>query len=70
MKAFKDLALSRRSIRKYTNEKINDECIKEIISTALVAPTSKNSRPWYFMAINDTEIIERLSQCKKNGGRQ
>ncbi len=67
MKAFKDLALSRRSIRKYTNEKINDECIKEIISTALIAPTSKNSRPWYFMTINDTGIIERLSQCKKNG---
>ena len=67
MKAFKDLALSRRSIRKYTNEKIDNECIKEIMSAALVAPTSKNSRPWYFVVVDDTAIIERLSQCKKNG---
>ena len=67
MKTFNNLALSRRSIRKYTNEKIDNECIKKIISVALVAPTSKNSRPWYFVIVDDAVTIERLSQCKKNG---
>ena len=66
MKAFKDLALSRRSIRKYTNEKINDECIKEIISkenVIVIEKTLSNNNLYQQFKINKRKkkILQMLS---------
>lgn len=32
-----------------------------------MAPTSKNSRPWQFIAVEDRETLEKLSHCKAAG---
>ena len=49
MEKFHELLMRRRSIRKYTEDEISAEDVKLILEAALVAPTSKNSRPWFFL---------------------
>ncbi len=62
-----DLLRTRRSIRKYTDKKIEPEKI-EILKEALVrSPTSKNSKPWEFILIEDKEMLHKLSQSKPHG---
>ena len=51
------LAEKRRSIRRYTNERISKEAIEEIISFAQKAPSWKNSQTGrYYVALSDEAI--------------
>ncbi|MCC8070322.1 MAG: nitroreductase family protein [Bacteroidales bacterium] len=67
MKNFHDLLVNRRSIRRYTPEPISADSVKLILEAALLAPTSKNTRSWQFIAVEDKTMLERLSQCKPAG---
>ncbi len=62
-----DLIRSRRSIRKYTDSKIEPEKI-ELLKEALVrSPTSRNIKSWEFILIEDEQILKKLSQSKPHG---
>lgn len=61
------LLVNRHSIRRYTSEAINAEDVKTILEAALLAPTSKNSRAWQFVAVDERETLEKLSACKPAG---
>ena len=37
------------------------------MEAALMAPTSKNSRPWQFVIVEDSAKLEALSKCKEAG---
>ena len=67
MKDFHSLALQRHSIRKYTSEPIEASDVKLILEAALLAPTSKNSRSWQFVCVDDKSMLERLAGCKPAG---
>lgn len=67
MENFHDLLINRRSIRRYTDKPLDPEAVKTILEAALMAPTSKNSRPWHFVAVDDRDQLERLAQCKPAG---
>lgn len=67
MENIHELLVNRRSIRRYTTEEVNAENVKLILEAALMAPTSKSSRPWQFIVIEDKSMLERLSQCKPAG---
>ncbi len=67
MENFHDLVINRRSIRRYTDQQLDPEQVKLILEAALMAPTSKNSRSWHFVLVEDKETLEKLSQCKKAG---
>lgn len=67
MENFHELLTQRRSIRRYTDEPIDAEGVKLILEAGLMAPCSKSSRAWQFIAIDDKEMLERLSQCKPMG---
>ncbi len=64
---FQQLLINRRSIRRYTSEKIDPEQVKLILEAALLAPTSKSSRAWQFVVVEDPDMLTRLSQCKEAG---
>lgn len=64
MENFHQLAVRRRSIRKYTDEPISAEDVKLILEAALLAPTSKSSRSWEFVCVDEPDMLERLSHCK------
>lgn len=62
-----NLLINRRSIRRYTEQPIPADDVKLILEAGLMAPTSKNARAWQFVAVEDKEMLERLSQCKPAG---
>ncbi len=53
---------TRRSVRKYTGEKVSKELIQEIVSAAAFAPSWKNSQTTRYIAITDPELKGRLSK--------
>ncbi len=64
---FHDLLVERRSIRRYTSEKIDPEQVRLILEAGLLAPTSKSARAWQFVVVEDADTLQRLSECKPMG---
>lgn len=64
---FHDLIVNRRSIRRYADRPIDANDVRLIMEAALMAPTSKSSRSWQFVLVEDPEMLERLSHCKPAG---
>lgn len=60
---------SRRSIRKFKNEVIEQNIIDEILNTALVSPTAANRKPTHVMFIDDKKTIKALSETHIRGGQ-
>ncbi len=51
----------RRSIRKFKDEKVDRETIKEIIEAASYAPSWKNSQIARYIVVEDREIIDKIA---------
>ncbi len=49
--------MDRRSIRKYTGERVPDEVISELLKTAMYAPSAVNKRPWHFIVTADRSLF-------------
>lgn len=64
MNQFHEMLLKRHSIRKYTDQEIDPESVKMILEAGLLAPSSKNGRPWHFVVVDDREMLEKMSTCK------
>ncbi|MCQ2369846.1 MAG: nitroreductase family protein [Paludibacteraceae bacterium] len=67
MKTFKDLAINRRSHRKFTDMAIEQEKIDSILQTVLMAPAGKRANEWSFYVVTDKETSLKLSECKQFG---
>ena len=57
---FYDVVNSRRTIRDFENESIDDEVIERIISAGMKAPTNDHMRDWHFIVIKDKNIVVNL----------
>jgi nitroreductase len=55
--------LSRRSIRTYTEESVDDKDIITILEAARWAPSGLNNQPWKFIVIKDKVTMEELADC-------
>ncbi len=55
-----DAILSRRSIRKYTQEPVPEKVLKEILDAAMSAPSAGNQQPWHFVVINNRKILDEI----------
>lgn len=67
MKDFHQMLLERHSIRKYTSEQLDPNSVKLILEAGLLAPTSKNSRAWQFIVVEDKAMLTQLADCKIGG---
>lgn len=67
MNSLHDLIVSRRSIRRYTDRQLSADDVKLIMEAALMAPTSKSSRSWQFILVDDADKLEKLALCKPMG---
>jgi len=59
---FKDVVYGRRSVRKYSDRKIEEETLKEIIDAGLWAPSGINLQPWFFLVIQSEEKMAKLKE--------
>jgi len=59
----------RRSIRKFTDEKISDEQINLLKEVVLRSPSSRNRNPWKFWFVKDTTLLKELANAKISGSQ-
>ena len=55
-----DPVLTRRSIRKFTDQPINRETIRMLLQAGMAAPSAEDERPWHFIVITDSSIRELI----------
>lgn len=64
-----ELLRNRRSIRKYTDQKVEPEKIDILKEALLRSPTSRNRKAWKFWFVEDNALLEKLSDAKKSGSK-
>ncbi len=64
---FIELERKRRSIRKYQDRPIEPEKVDLLVEAALLAPSSRANRPWEFVVIQESALIEKLGKAKSSG---
>lgn len=69
MESFKELVQKRRSVRKFTEQDIPAEDLQIILRAALMAPTSKGTRGWHFIVVDDKDMLEKISMCRNMGSQ-
>jgi nitroreductase len=55
-----DALKTRRSIRKYKEEKISEEIIMELLNCAMYSPSAFDYQPWHFIVIDKKEIFDDI----------
>ena len=58
----------RVSIRKYTDQPVEDEIILAILRAAMAAPSAGNQQPWEFYVVRDRSKLEELSRVSPYAG--
>ena len=64
---FYELIKNRRSIRQYIDRKIEEEKINRLTAAALMSPSSKNSKPWEFIIVENRDTLVKLSESRNQG---
>jgi nitroreductase len=64
---FMDLITKRRSIRRFTANKVEEEKVELLKEAALRAPSSRGVNPWEFIFITDRDLLAKLSAAKPHG---
>lgn len=62
-----DLLRSRRSIRRFTAQPVEEEKLTLLLEAALRSPSSKGNTPWEFLVVTDRQRLEKLSLAKAHG---
>ena len=56
-----DTIKNRKSVRKYTTQRISDEDLHTILEAAMSGPTACNARPWSFIVVRDEEMLNKMA---------
>lgn len=56
-----DAILTRRSIRRYTNQSIPDDLIEKLLIAGMHAPSARNKQPWHFIVVRKRELLDKIS---------
>jgi nitroreductase len=64
-----ELLRTRRSTRKYKETQISPELVEQLMQAVLMSPSSKRSTPWQFVLVDESVLLQSLSECKKNGSQ-
>lgn len=64
---FFELVNSRRSLRRFSDRKVEQEVIEKILAAALTAPSSRNSHSTRFLVIEDKDLIRHMSYMRDYG---
>lgn len=59
------LIFKRQSVRKFTDETVSEDKIKNLLKAGMQAPSSCNSQPWEFIVVSDSEDKLAISQMHR-----
>lgn len=55
-----DTIKNRRSIRKYTDQEVTEETLRELLEAGMCAPSAGNERPWHFIIVKERDHLEEI----------
>ena len=64
---FFDVIKNRKSVREYSDKKIDKDAIEKIINAGRMAATARNEQPWEFIATSDKETMKKICSMCPNG---
>jgi nitroreductase len=53
---------TRKSIRKFTGERISEENLKILLKAGFSAPSAHNKKPWHFVVVRDESALETIAK--------
>ena len=56
---------SRRAVREYTTEPVEQAQLRALIDAAVQAPSAMNQQPWSFCVVRDQELLTQISNNAK-----
>ncbi|MCX6137798.1 MAG: nitroreductase family protein [Ignavibacteriales bacterium] len=59
---------TRRSIRRYTDKKIDDTVLNKILAAGMMAPSAGNEQPWHFVVVRDAQMRREISRQHPHAG--
>ena len=59
---FFDLAEKRYSLRNFSDRKIEDNDVKQILKAGWIAPSARNAQPWFFHVFKTPDKIKDLTE--------
>ncbi len=62
-----ELLKSRRSIRKFKNQPVEQDKVDILVKSALLSPSSRGKRPWSFVVVDDGDLLGKLAKSKAHG---
>ncbi len=62
-----ELIKTRRSVRKFTDQPVDQALIDGILEAGRWAPSGANNQAWRFVVVRDPALKERIAQCTKYG---
>ena len=57
-----EMIITRRSIRKYKDARLDDALLKKLIRAGCYAPSAMKKLPWRFVIIDDRKILDGLTE--------
>ncbi len=62
-----EIMRNRRSVRKYTGERIDDEKIEKVLQAGLLSASSRGRRPWEFIVVRNRDTLEKMARSRVAG---
>jgi nitroreductase len=61
----KEAIYTRRAVREFTAEPVDERTIRQLIDAAIQAPSAVNQQPWSFCVVRDKAVLDRISNDAK-----
>jgi nitroreductase len=62
---FERAIYSRRAVREYKADPVDEATIRRLIDAAIQAPSAVNEQPWIFSVVRDQAVLDRISAASK-----
>jgi nitroreductase len=53
-----------RQVRQYTDEKVPEDVVKQILQVAQWTGSARNFQPWHFVVVTDKEQLRKISRLR------
>jgi nitroreductase len=61
----KEAIYTRRAVREFTSQAVDQTTIRDLIDAAIQAPSAVNEQPWLFSVVRDKAILDWISDESK-----
>lgn len=62
-----NLIYGRRSVRTYQDKQIDEWVVRELLESAMAAPSAVAKDPWHFIVVRNPNTLQRIAQALPNG---